>query len=187
VIDPLDRAMNKAFPESTAAHTQLATALGEGRKPEPHLIDDDREKLATLIFQLQKIRDDIGELLSLQKVRDSLNNIITAQNRIGRFIRDLQRDAVNRALVPDVQPAEITLAKKAKGKVKHAIAWNFFADTLKVSLTPPAAGGIQVPPVVTVGGDDLEYEVVAGDVAGEFIVVVTPTAGKPTRLKVTVK
>jgi hypothetical protein len=189
VIGPLEEIMTKTFPKAVESHTALATALTEGRKPEQVQLDADRADLALLIFQLQKIRDEIGELLSLQKARDQLNTIISGQVRIGRFIQTLQRDAVNRALLPDVQPAEITLAKKAKGKVKHRIDWNFFTDTLKVNLAAPAAGGIKVPDSVVVGNDkdDLEYEVEAGDVAGEFIVVVTPAAGKPTQLKVIVK
>jgi hypothetical protein len=189
VIGPLDEIMNKSFPKTVESHTQVATALTEGRKPEQAQIDTDRADLATLIFQLQTIRDAVGELLSLQKARDQLTAVINAQRRIGRFLEALAREAVLKAYLPTVPPAEITLAKKAKGTVKHKIDWGAFTDNLPVTLTAPAAGGLKLPTAVTVGNDkdDLEYEVEAGDVAGEFVVTVTPAVGKPTQLKVIVK
>ena len=144
MIGPLEEVMNKTFPKSTESHTLLPLLLPRG-KPDPGQIETDRADLATLILHLQKIRDDIGELLNLQQIRDKLNNIITSQNRISRFVRTLQEDALKRFFVPQVQAAEITLAKKAKGKVKHTIDWNVYTDNLNVMLAAPAASGLKIP------------------------------------------
>ena len=53
----------------------------------------------------------------------------------------------------------------------------------------PEDSGLKVPAEVRVPDDknDVEYELVAGDKAGEFKVTLTPSVGEPTVVTVRVK
>lgn len=191
VIGPLDDVMNKAFPKSVESHAQVAAALAETRKPDPAQIETDRADLAVLILQMQTIRDGIGELLNLQKLRDEMTNIINRQRQIRRFLQAIMEYERTKLFIPEIRPAEVTLAKKGKAKVKHTIDWKVFdKDSLTIRLSAPAGSGLKVPDSLDVKNadrDDFEYEVEAGDVAGEFAVTLTPAVGLPVKLKVTVK
>jgi hypothetical protein len=85
----------------------------------------------------------------------------------------------------------VLLNKGEVRKIKHAISWNQFAEdnlTIKVAASDPS---VVVPAELKLTFDGnqegFEYEVRAGQKEGEYALTLTPQAGKPIKVQVTVK
>jgi hypothetical protein len=85
----------------------------------------------------------------------------------------------------------ITLARSGRAVVQHAISWGQYPyDELVVKLST-SDNALTVPTEVVLNYDkhqfQFEYEIRAGDKAGEFTVTLTPAKGKAVKVQVVVK
>jgi hypothetical protein len=75
--------------------------------------------------------------------------------------------------------------------VKQPLNWGVYSgnDPYRVRFQFPADSGLKIPAEVRVPDDknEVEYEVVAGDKAGEFSVKLIPSVGDPVTVAVRVK
>lgn len=85
----------------------------------------------------------------------------------------------------------ITLDRGGRAVIRHSIRWNQYAEDeleVKVTASDPC---LTVPAILTLDFEKhslrFEYEVRAGQKAGEFTVTLTPQVGESVAVKVLVK
>ena len=104
-------------------------------------------------------------------------------------MKDTAKTLQDALFLPAVRPAgPLVLGKGETKKVKHAVDWKLYdKDDLVVRLTAPDA--LTVPAELKLSADrnDFEYDVTAGQAAGEFTVTLTPAVGRPVAVRVTVR
>lgn len=189
VIGPLDELLRKEFKATEDALATFRDPLLDGRRPDDQAMLNARNNLVQLITELRKIRDRLGEALSISKLRDDLRKLIEAREAVSLALDAFKKRQIAALLAPRIEPVgTVILAKGGKAKVKHATNWNLFVDDLKVTIQPPANGGVTGPGDVIVKPDtDVEYELTAGDKPGDYVIKVIPALGEPVEVKVTVR
>jgi hypothetical protein len=191
IINPLQGVVDGAFVQSEQAHSIFQTVLSEGRKPEPPVIDDNRLKLAELLSQMSAIREKLGEVLSINKLRDQAQLVLNSQRQLGKAMQrilTIKTEELNNPIIQTIPPVELT---KGESRVlKQPLNWGTFTgDVYKVRFETPAESGLKVPGEIKVPDDknDIEYEIRAGDKAGDFTVKLIPSVGDPVTISVKVK
>jgi hypothetical protein len=185
----MDAVLRKEFPAAEAALVGFQTPLAEGRRPDDPTRATARERVAELLAALGQVRADLGEAVNLNKLRDNLRQIIERQLVVNKALKDLSKDLTDRLFAPSIKPVPVVEVERGQKKlVKHAIDWNVFeGGELKVKVEAPA--GVTAPAELVVKDDrtEFEYEVTAGDAAGEFTLRLVPAVGKAVEVKVVVK
>jgi hypothetical protein len=187
-------------PLSTFAHVEkllgdVVGALSEGRWADPATTSDTEIEINKLFAELEKLRSLLGDRLELEKLTNQLSNIIERQEQVRRDLKKREDVANEERLspVPTLGPAgPIFLTKGETKKVRHTIKWNQFKeDDLSVKVAASDPTGVVVPAELKLNFDannlDFEYEIRAGQKEGDFAVTLTPQAGKPVKVQVTVK
>lgn len=191
IISPLQGVVDGAFVQAEQAHTTFQTTLAEGRKPDQPVVDEDRFKLAEVLRQLTAIRDKLGEVLSINKLRDQAQLVLNNQRQVRSVLKRIVADATERLNLPVIQPIPVVEVTRGRKKlVKQPLDWGTFSgDVYKVRFEATPDGGLRVPGEQQVADDknEIEYEITAGDKAGEFPVKVIPSVGQPVTVVVRVK
>jgi hypothetical protein len=175
--------------------TDLVTALTEGRWGDPALTSDAEIELNKLFAELEKLRALLGDRLELEKLTAQLTNIIERQEEVARSLDKKLKAAEGRLQSPHptIDPAgPIFLTKGESKRVRHTMTWNQYkADDLTVKVTASDPAGVVVPAELKLTFDDnsldFQYEIRAGQKEGDFVITLTPQAGAPVKVQVTVK
>jgi hypothetical protein len=170
-------------------------ALSEGRWADPATASDAEIEINKLFAELEKLRSLLGDRLELEKLTNQLSNIIERQEQVRRDIEKRRDQGEKDRLSPFPTlgaAGPIFLTKGESKRVRHSIAWNQYKEddlTVKVAASDPA--GVIVPAELKLSFEsnnlDFEYEIRAGQKEGEFTLTLTPQAGKPVKVQVTVK
>ena len=182
------------FPQAEKVLATVVTALNENRWADPATVSDTEIAVNKLYGELQKLRDLLGDKLELEKLAGQLSQIIERQEQVRRDLTRRYEEAQKRFKLPypTIDPAgPVFLTKGESKKVRHAIGWNQSKDddlTVKVTASDPS---IVVPAELKLNFEannlDFQYEIRAGQKEGEFVVTLTPPAGDPVKVQVTVK
>ena len=175
--------------------TELVGALSEGRWGDPATTSDAEIEINKLFAELDKLRSLLGDRLELEKLTAQLTNIIERQEQLQRSL-DKKLAAVEidiKSPNPRLGPAgPIFLTKGESKKVRHGIGWNQYkADELVVQVTASDPAGVIVPAELKLEFEandrEFQYEIRAGQKEGDFVITLTPAAGEPVQVQVTVK
>jgi hypothetical protein len=182
------------FPFAEKALADVVAPLAEDRWASPESVSDADLVLTRLSEELQKIRDLLGEKLEYDRVTGMLDSLIRTQERLKAERERWQREMGDllRSPLPTLGPVGPVLLNKGEArKVRHTISWNQFAEdtlTVKVTASDPS---VVVPTELKLtfegNQESFEYEVRAGQKEGEYAITLTPQAGKPVKVQVTVK
>jgi hypothetical protein len=170
-------------------------ALSEGRWADPATSSDAEIEINKLFAELEKLHALLGDKLELEKLRSVLTSIIERQEDLERALEKKRQVAEDRVKSPNptIDPAgPIFLTRGESKRVRHAIGWNQYkADELTVKLTVSDPAGVVVPPELKLEFEthqfDFQYEIRAGQKEGDFVITLTPQAGEPVKVQVTVK
>ncbi len=183
----------------------MSDALGErlrnlgDRTPLPTavpsvVVSDAEMSLHTLSRELQRLRDMLGEGQRPEKLRKALLRIKEEQGRIRQQIVAWRDDLDKRARSTEPTFGAVGVVSLTKGetkKVQHTIAWNQYKEdeiVVKVTASDPS---VKVPAELKLDFERnqfrFEYEIKAGDKAGDFTVTLTPAVGAPIQVQVSVK
>jgi hypothetical protein len=132
----------------------------------------------------------------MERLKKTLLAIREEQTRIRRDVNELYLDHTpsprRDSRYPYIAPhTEVVVGKGDRISLRHAIEWRQFdADELEVKVTS-SDPSLTIPATLKLDFEKhqfrFEYEVKAGEKAGEFTITLTPAAGKPVTVKVTVK
>src|SRR5262249_5606903 len=148
----------------------MQAPLGQSRKPDFATMESAVQGVRELIDRLQKIRDALGESLSIARLRDSIQAIIKNQEEVRKLLAELHAINKGKLFKPDVRPAgPVALGKGESKKVKHAIDWKLYDKDDLVIRFQASDPSLKVPEEMKIPADqlDFEYEVTAGQTAGE--------------------
>ena len=194
IVNPLygilEDASEGSYRNAEMAVGALQAPLNESRKPDFATMDATQKNVKALVDRLQKIRDELGESLTLAKLRDGIQAILKRQQDVRLSLKELDEDLKGKLFKPDVRPAgPVALGKGESKKVKHAIDWKLYDKDDLVIRFLASDPSLKVPTEVKIPADqlDFEYEVTAGQKAGDFTVTVMPVVGKPVVVRVSVK
>ncbi len=185
----------QTFPAVDQLQQQVQTHLEDGRlAPLPEVVAAENAFNA-LYRELGKIRALLGEALSKDRLIRELAALIERRERIRaellKWRAELEADQF--AKEPAIGPVgAVFLAKGETRRLQHTIRWRQYEeDELIVRLSSSNPAAVQVPPTLKLNFEqhqtDFSYEVRAGTLEGEFEITLTPQAGKPVTVKVTVK
>jgi hypothetical protein len=148
----------------------------------------------TAVRAAEGIALELGGAVSLARLIGLLKEIRERQLRIRRELSAICEDRVPPTIPKDpwigtVEP--VVLEKRGRVIVTHKLEWRQYPeDELEVKVTA-SDPSLTVPATLKLDFEKhqfrFEYEVKAGDTAGEFTVTVTPAVGKPVSVKVSVK
>ena len=194
IVTPIDGILERAS-EGTFRHTEQALAtmqgpLNDSRKPEFARVLEAQASLNLLIQELQRIRNELGESLTMSKLRDGITAIIKRQEEVQKSLKQLDEDIKGALFKPDVRPAgPFAFSKGETKKIKQAIDWKLYDKDDLVIRFLSSEESLKVPAEVKVLADqlDFEYEVTAGQKAGDFMITVMPVVGKPVTVRISVK
>jgi hypothetical protein len=192
IIVPIQTVVEGAFVQAEQAHTLFQTILAEGRKPDEPIIADDRARLADLIRELTAIRERLGEVLTINKLRDQAQLVLNNQRQLGIAMRRILEVSIAELNNPTIRPIPpVELAKGEKKLIKQPLDWGTYSedDPYIVKFQAPGESGLTLPAEVRVPDDldEVEYEIAAGDTAGEFTIRLVPSVGRPVDVVVRVK
>jgi hypothetical protein len=123
-----------------------------------------------------------------------LRAIIEAQRQIEAALPNILHPPCDHTFQPDPLIADapaVVLRKGESATVRHAINWREFPDDkLRVAIAS-SDKSLRVPAELSLDFEEhqfrFEYAITAGDKTGEFIVTLTPAAGKVVTVKVIVQ
>jgi hypothetical protein len=189
ILKPMDSLIQREFVTANADLTAVQKRLADGRRPDNDALSQARQSLANLLDALSRVRADLGEAVNLNKLRDNLRQIIERQQIVAKALQSLAESYTKALFAPSIKPvAPIELERGQSKTITHAIDWNVYeGGDLKIRFESPA--GIRAPAELTVTDekDEFEYEITAGDTAGEYTLKLLPAVGKPVEVKVLVK
>ncbi len=190
IVAPLADVLDRSFANAEKAQSDMQAPFAQGRKPDVQLVFEAGQKVELLIADLQAVRDRLGEALSLDKLRNQLRSILDTQTLVSAELAELKRRLEKEIFEPSVRPVgPLVLAKGEKKAVKHVMDWKLYDKDDLVVRFAASADALTVPAEVKLSSDknELEYEVTAGQKAGEYTLTVTPAVGKPVVVRVTVR
>ena len=169
---------------------------GTPRWADANLVEQGEVELVNLEQELIQIREELGTVIDLSKKVRALKLLLAnrkreTSERLVRLQKKLDEDLTSPD--PKVLPVgQVLVAKGQTKKVKQAINWrNYKEDTLVVTLTSSDPAAVTVPKELKLTFDnnerDFEYEVRAGQQAGDFTVTVEPAVGEPVVVQVKVQ
>lgn len=194
IVNPLNSILEDglrgSFRNAEMALGALQAPLNESRKPDAATMAAANGSIRELVERLQEIRNACGESLNIAKLRDKIQAILKRQQDVKLMLDQVAKDIREALFRPDVRPAgPVALGKGETRKVKHAIDWKLYDKDDLVIRFQASDSSVKVPEAVTIPADqlDFEYEITAGQKAGDFTVTVIPAAGKAVVVRVTVK
>lgn len=183
------------FPVADKLMAVSQTSLDEGHWADPVVVSDVDNAINGLLQELTSIRQALGEAENLEKVKRNFNVLLEQQLRLRAELRRIQLDVEKNQIQdsPDISPVgPLFLAKGETQKIKHNIRWRQYKEDsllVKVASSDPAAVIVPNELKLDFEKNDLsfDYEIRAGNKAGEFTVTLTPAVGAKVEVKVTVK
>jgi hypothetical protein len=133
----------------------------------------------------------------IERLKRTLEEVVIRQLQIDQAIRALH-DALwwaepsNGPRGPEIGSiGPVTLARSGRAVVRHAISWGQYPeDKLSIKVTA-SDDALVVPAKLELDFEKnevrFEYEIRAGDKAGEFTITLTPATGEPVEVKVIVE
>ena len=183
--------------EKLIATVQAALDLTPGRYAEPGQATDTDIHINLLEQEIVSIRAVLGEAQSKERLIKEARALIERQKRVRLEIVQMQRaieEDLDKPAIGSV--GEVFLTKGETKKITQSLAWRLYKgppgneDTLVVKLAASDAS-IVVPAELKLDFEknnlNFSYEIRAGNKEGTYAVTVTPAAGKPVEVKVTVK
>jgi hypothetical protein len=188
----------------TATEPRL-TAVTDAMKPEENgqpgqwadqaRVDAAGEELIRLERELMGIRQEFGSELDLVELRKSLKALRDERLRRSKQLELLQKESEDDLVKgpPRIVPiGQVLIAKGQTKKVRQDILWREFnGKELVITFESSDPNGLIVPKSIIVPFNDdtleIEYELKAGDQAGDYSVTVKPAVGKPVVVKVKVQ
>ncbi|MBN9118238.1 MAG: hypothetical protein J0I06_03600 [Planctomycetes bacterium] len=162
----------------------------------PNVIEAGTDLLETLVEQAAGLSRGLDWGATKEQLRKSLLHIKECQLRVRREICELRDSSRPEPWRDRAKPAleirsEVVLGKGDRVTLRHRIEWRQYeADELEVTVTA-SDPSLTVPATLKLDFEKhqfrFEYEVKAGESAGEFTVTLTPAVGKPVTVQVTVK
>ena len=178
-----------------AALDAVQKPLSAGQWADAALTKSADDEIKKLVEELVALKAELGQDLTREKLQDDLKAVIALRKRVGEELRLWERFARQELKSPNptVRPVgDVFLVKGEVKRVRHGLNWNDFKGdgfAIKVASSDPAA--VVVPPLVKVTFEDndvaFEYEMRAGNTAGDFTITLTPDVGNPVTVKVKVK
>ncbi len=191
ILRDLDFIIERGYVTAEDTHRAFQTALIEGRRPEEALIAKDQADLQSLITQVQTLREKLGEAVSLTKFRAELEKIKNRLEENDKIFALILRTSLERLRMPVIATIPtIELNKGEKKLIKNPLNWLAFdGNEYKVAIKGPAGDVLKFPMEILVADDknDVEYELTAGNQAGEYTLQLVPSVGNPIEVKVKVK
>jgi hypothetical protein len=183
------------FPIAEKLLTLVQTALDEKRWADPAIVANVELVLRELQRELTELRQAIGEGESFDKVKLGVNVLLEQQRRVKAELKiwDENNDRDKFLDTPDISPVgPVFLAKGETQRIKHNIRWRQYKeDSLIVKMASSDPAGVIVPDELKLDFEkndvSFDYEIRAGNKAGEFTVTLSPAVGAKVQLKVTVK
>jgi hypothetical protein len=191
-----------AFPEVERRLDIVLSALNANTWSDAGTIGQAEIGLLELEQVLKAIRQELGELQSKEKLKRQLEELIKRQEEVGIELKkwDIEIQKRLSSKVPEIGTVgPIFLTKGETKRIKHKIEWlQFPKDELLVKLAvldkdkkPVPADVLGVPAELKLNFEThqltFEYDVKAGAKEGEYMLTVTPEAGDPVAVIVTVK
>jgi hypothetical protein len=187
-----------AKPNFTATEKLFAlvqNSLDENRWADAVAVTDTEIILTNLEGELRRIRLEIGEGGSYDKLKVQVNVLKEKQQRVKLDLRkwEVYWEGTLIATIPEISPVgQISLVKGETKKVMHNIRWlQYKEDNLNVKVTSSDSAGVIVPGVLKLDFEkdnlSFEYEIRAGNKAGDYTVTLEPEVGAKVQVKVTVK
>lgn len=187
------------FPKTQGLMAGIQNTLNAGRWAPVSAVGDAENSLYNLERRLKEIRDMGIESRSIDKLRKDLVALKERQQRIEAEILEMKVRWEKDLLDPSPKIGDVGVVSLSKGeakKVQHTIDWRKYEgpkgkeDELPIKITS-SDPSVVVPGDMTLVFDRhqfrFEYEVKAGAKEGNYTVTVTPAAGKPVTVSITVK
>jgi hypothetical protein len=167
-----------------------------GQWADQKLVDQAEVELVNLEFELIQIREELGTVLDLTKKVRALKLLLANRKRetseqLLRLQKKLDEDLTSPT--PKIVPVgQVLVAKGQSKKVKQTINWrNYKEDTLVVTLESSDPAAVIVPKQLKLTFDDnerdFEFEIRAGQQAGDYTITVKPAVGEPVVVPVKVQ
>jgi hypothetical protein len=187
------------FPDGEKALTAVLNPLNENRWANPNDVTTAQAQILMLEEEVTKLRKELAEKFDDTRLRRELQSTIEDRKRLLAEKTRWQELAGRLAVSTDAEVTAIGpqfLAKGEAKKFRHPINWRQYKgppgkeDELIVKVAA-SDKSLTVPAELKLDFERdqqfFEYEVRAGNVAGEFTVTVTPQPGQPVVVTVTVK
>ncbi len=188
ISNRLEEALRGLFPRAEEAHAAFRKALEERHAPEPPQIEESRLRQEELYQHLKYTLDLMGQLELLNKLQRKLADVAERQARILIMTREVKLDEEDLILDTlghlEPQAPALELQRGEKKFVTIPLGRGVKEDRggkiegrLRVKLNATTEGSVIVPPVVHQPrlADGLNFEITAGDKAGDFVVQIVPT------------
>ncbi|HEY2909800.1 MAG TPA: hypothetical protein VGI99_06115, partial [Gemmataceae bacterium] len=158
--------------------------------------------LLELEREVRAIRAKLGELQTRERLKAQLQKVIDDQERIGKDLAELQDRWVSSQFKKEPEfgaVGPVFLAKGEAKRIRHTINWRQYDKdeiVLKSAVVdkdkkPVAADVLGAPAELKLDFEKnqttFEYDLKAGSKEGEYTVTLTPAAGEPIVVTVTVK
>ncbi len=191
IIGPLNTIIEKSFADAEQSHGEFQTALNEGRRPDDPVVVSDRFALSRLIAEVVALREKLGEAVTLNNLRAELTKVHERQVAIGRMLKSIKESLLRELYLPKIVAIPTIELMKGETKViKQGINWRVYTGgALTVNMTGPGEALLKVPAMVKVSDEreDFDYQLTAGQTPGDYKITLTPSAGSPIEVNVTIK
>ncbi|MFM8272769.1 MAG: hypothetical protein ACKODX_10610, partial [Gemmata sp.] len=187
-------AAQPTFPKTQVLLNNVQNTLNSGRWAPGVQTTDAEQSVWALERALAEIRKRIGETQSKDALIKSIRKLRDDQLLVEKIIKEMQDRWVKRqnqktAEVLDV--AAVVVPKGQTKKVQQGIDWRQYKeDELVVTLVSSDPEAVAVPAQITLTYEKnqfrFEYDVKAGTKPGTYTIKVTPGAGDPVTVLVTV-
>ena len=192
-------AARTTFPDAERALNAVLNPLNENRWAADSDVAVAQNQILILEEEVGKLRKELGEKFDDTRLRRDLQSTIEDRKRLLAEKIRWQKSAEIIAVSTDAEVVGIGPQFFAKGetkKLRHAINWRQYKGppgkedelVVKVASSDPS---VVVPAELKLDFERdqqfFEYEVRAGNTAGEFTITVTPQPGQPVKVTVTVK
>jgi hypothetical protein len=191
ILRDLNGILETGFNTAEDTHKAYLDALTSNRRPDNALIAKDQSDLASLLAQVQALRDKLGESVTLSKTIERLRKIQEQQEASGKVIEIILANALQRLRMPVIASIEkVELKVGEKKALKNPLNWLAFdGNEYKVKFDGPTGGELILPAEMKVPDDkdEIAYEITAGNKPGEYKFKIVPTVGNPVEVTVVVK
>ena len=182
------------FPKTQGMMNAVQNTLNGGKWAPRADVSDAQRTLYALAANLQIVRDKIGKTGTIEILKQNVKLLRDKQRLVDAVIKKLQEDfeADEKAPTVKVAPADpVALKKGETKKVQHTINWRQYKEDEVVVKLVASDPSLVVPAGLTLTFEKnqfrFEYEVKAGMKEGNYTITLTPGAGKPVEVSVTVK